>query len=389
MLKIGVIGYGGRISAFIDIMLKYEQGVEIAAIADINLDRVRKMLGDRGIGSSSVSLYTDAEHMLDREQLDGVLIGTRCSLHTPMAIKVMARNLPLFLEKPVAISMEQLQALSSAMHSSSSEVVVSFPLRVSTMVTLAKEMIESGKIGTVEHVQAVNNVPYGANAYFHGWYRDAKETGGLFLQKATHDLDYINALLGLRPVAIAAMKSRQIFKGNKPAGLRCVECEDYETCPESPYRLKHFYAEDSSEDSVCCFSADIKHEDSASVLIQYETGMHVSYSQNFFVKKHAASRGARLMGYKGTLEFDWYRDEMKVFMHHSERVETIKMNSGGVGHGGGDEVLAYNFIQIMRGREKSISPLSAGIMSAFMCLRARLSAETNAFQEISSLKPDR
>jgi hypothetical protein len=32
-------------------------------------------------------------------------------------------------------------------------------------------------------VQAINNVPYGS-VYYHSWYRDPKETGGLFLQKA-------------------------------------------------------------------------------------------------------------------------------------------------------------------------------------------------------------
>ena len=152
-----------------------------------------------------VRFYQDPDQMLNNEGLDGVLIGTRCSLHTQLALKVLAKELPLFLEKPVATNMEDLTALTT-MGLNKSQVVVSFPLRVTPLVSSAKEIIDSGKIGTVEHVQAYNNVPYGG-VYYHAWYRDEKETNGLFLQKATHDLDYLNYLLQIKPIRICAMKS--------------------------------------------------------------------------------------------------------------------------------------------------------------------------------------
>ena len=51
----------------------------------------------------------------DPADYDGVVpIGTRCHLHTRMAIKVASVGLPLFLEKPVAISPEELGALREA-----------------------------------------------------------------------------------------------------------------------------------------------------------------------------------------------------------------------------------------------------------------------------------
>lgn len=49
-------------------------------------------------------------------------------------------------------------------------MVVSFPLRVTPLVKLAKEIVQSGKLGSIKHVQAVNNVPYGG-VYYHSWYR--------------------------------------------------------------------------------------------------------------------------------------------------------------------------------------------------------------------------
>ena len=111
--------------------------------------------------------------------------------------------------------------------------------------------------------------------------------------------------------------------------------------------------------------------------------MHVCYTQNFFARKAAASRGARLVGYKGTLAFDWYTDEIKVFMHDTPRVETYKVDSAMMSHGGGDDVLAYNFINVMKGLEKSIAPMDAGLISALMCIKARESAENQMFQDIT------
>lgn len=384
-MRVGIIGFGKRVQWMFSQIQEYNLGIELAAICDINNDKIKKQFEQEKISYSKIAFYEDADEMLDTEKLDGVMIGTRCSLHTRLAVKVLSRNLPLFLEKPVATNMEDLLLLKKACDKSKSKVVVSFPLRTSPIVSFAKEILDSGKIGTVEHVQAINNVPYG-RIYYHNWYRDENETQGLFLQKSTHDFDYINYLVGIGPVAICAMNSKQVYKGNKPAGLRCKDCDEQETCQDSPFYLKHFSFgtsfEDTYGDDLCGFAVDTGNEDSGSALIRYETGMHACYSQNFFARKGAEARGARLFGYKGTLEFDWYKDEIKVFMHHSPVTESYKFDSKAMSHFGGDSVLAYNFINVMRGREESISDLDAGMLSACMCLMAKESAETGRFMEI-------
>ncbi|UQZ82593.1 Putative oxidoreductase YteT precursor [Paenibacillus konkukensis] len=377
-MNIGVIGYGTRIKGVIQNELKkLDPHLQIAGLVDPDPAKHEEA---RQAGSEQVRIFETPEAMLADMNLDGIIIGTRCSLHTSMALKVLPSGLPLFLEKPVATSLEDALRLKRGYESSGNrKTVVSFPLRVTTIVHWVKEIIDSGKIGTVEHVQAVNNVPYG-NVYFQGWYRDEEETGGLFLQKATHDFDYINYVLGMQPESVAAMVSKQIFKGNKPAGLRCTECGDNKTCPESTaFRTDKL----REEWAYCCFAEDTGNEDSGSALIRYESGMHVSYSQNFFARNQAAARGARFFGYKGTLEFDFYTGIIKVYMHHSTRVETYEFG-GGEGHFGGDAALMRSFAGLMEGSsEKSVSPLEDGLVSALLCLKARESAATGTFQSVS------
>lgn len=138
------------------------------------------------------------------------MIGTRCVLHTEMAIKVTKYNIPLFLEKPVAINFEQLKKLDASFKNFTSPTVISFPLRLSPLVQSTKEIINSGKIGTVEAFVAYNDVPYGI-CYYMSWYRNYNEVGGLWLQKATHDFDYLYSILNVKPKFISAMKSQRIY----------------------------------------------------------------------------------------------------------------------------------------------------------------------------------
>jgi len=387
MLKVGIIGFGSRISSMARMLGIYDIPYRVVAVADPRAEEI-KASGNELLREAE--FFTSADEMLERVELDGVMIGTRCYLHTEMACKVARYDLPLFLEKPVAITFEQVKALDEAFRKVTAPVVVSFPLRVSPMVQRVKEIIDSGLVGTIEHVIAFNDVPYGSTYYCH-WYRNFDEVGGLFLQKATHDLDYIYYLLGQRPRWICAMKAQRIYG---PAGtvhppmpndLRCRDCPERETCPESSFQLFHerFQGERVtwSDRRMCLFGKDIRNEDLGQCIIEYEGGAQCSYTQNFFARNQAARRGARLYGYRGTIHFDWYQNQIKVFMHHKPVVETIEF-SGGMSHFGGDRELCYDFLMAMKERRPSRTPIEAGILSALTCLWARESAERRQFFEI-------
>lgn len=377
MLKIGVIGYGNRINDVINCLMKRGE-IKVAAVADDYLDDDRRSFVLKN-GHSDAVFYNDARQMLENEKLDGVCIGTRCSSHTRYMMLCAEFGMPTFLEKPVCTTYEDLARLKS-IKGMNSKVVVSFPLRYSSVISAVKEIVDRGDIGKIQHVEAINNVPY-ARGYYHKWYRDEKETGGLFLQKATHDLDYVNYLIGDRtPVLVAAMESKQIFKGDNPAGMLCADCAKADSCPESPQNVRS-YNDGYIIGPYCCFAKDTGNHDSGSVMVMYDDGMHVSYTQNFIVRQCAGRRGAILSGYDGTLEFDLYKGNIKVFHHKDGGVDTYNCSSAG-SHHGGDDILASNFIGVMLGTEESHSTLNDGILSAELCLAATLSAKEKRFIEI-------
>lgn len=373
MKKIGFIGYGLRSETMMNAFSTLELDIEVSAIADPLYDQIKEKVANQHYFADTC-YYQNGLEMLNNETLDGVFIGTRCSLHTQLASMVLQKNIPLFLEKPVCISRDQYDTLLAVSNHKRDQVVVSFPLRLSPIVLEVKRIIDSGAMGKITMVQAINNVPYGS-VYYHSWYRDAAETGGLFLQKATHDLDYIQFLMGERPVEVFAKTAKLHFKGNKPAGLHCPDCAEYHTCTESSYVVSKILKEDVTGDA-CCFAMDTGNEDAASAIFTTSSGALISYNQNFIVKKSAGRRGARLIGTKGSLEFDFYTAQIRQDLYLSPQTICHQFNFPAGAHFGGDEMLALDFMRLMNG-QKSQSDLSSGLSSAACCLAARLSAEQN------------
>ncbi len=374
MYKLGVIGLGERISGVIK-NLELTGQCELAFVADPRVEEVKKEQTDKGRDISKIKFYPTAEEMLKIEKPDGILIGTRCSLHTKYAKMVLKQGYPLFLEKPVCTTREDLARLEKLLCDYPEEckrVTVSFPLRFTGQVLKVKELIADGKIGEIAHIQAWCNVPY-ALGYYHKWYRDDKETGGLFLQKATHDVDYIMDILGKNPTMVCAMTSKQVFKGDHEAGLLCRNCAEKDTCIDSTSDL----GTDYRKHDYCCFAVDTGNEDSGSAVIMFENGVHAAYSQNFISRKSAGKRGARFIGHLGTIEFDWQQEYIIYHNHYGEK-EEIPLDATQSGHFGGDYMLAVDFLKALGGEETNCT-LAEGIRSARLCLCLKESSEQQKF----------
>ena len=386
MIRLGVMGHGGRISGVIKHCLRaVDPDVRVVGIVDPNEAGARSRLAE--CDQKDVRFFRTVDEMVRQAKPDGLAVGTRCNLHSPYGVEAAKYDLPLFLEKPVAVSMPQAVALERAFEKSKCQAVVSFPLRVSPLCMLTRQYIEEGAIGSPEHILGVNYVPYGTG-YWDGGYRNYKITQGLFLQKATHDFDYMCYLMGSSVVRIAAMWTLQrVFGGKKAPGLVCSKCKEAETCLESPENRKHNGSGGTLNDHPCTFSIDCgtvetgTNEDSSSALVEFASGVHGAYTQVFFSRRDSGTRGATISGYHGTLSFDWYKNELHRIRHHQPFSDTIKAGSG-MSHFGGDLELARDYIGLIKGKAKSRTPIWTGIQSAYICLAAKESAKTGRFVKV-------
>ena len=389
MIRLGVMGYGNRIHGVIDKCLRQvEPDLRVVGIVDPDEAGVRTRLA--ACDQQDVVFYESVDALVRGCKPDALAIGTRCNLHAPYAIEAARYDLPLYLEKPVAISMEQVTALERAFEGSRCQVVVSFPLRVSLLCELARRYVQEGAVGEAVHIAAVNYVPYGT-VYWEDEYRNFEITQGLFLQKATHDFDYMSYLMGAPIVRVAAMATwRHVFGGTKASGLVCSECDEQETCLESPQNRRRNGTSGVHRDHPCLYSVDCgsietgTNEDCSSALVEFATGAHGVYTQVFYARRDAATRGATVSGYMGTVGFDWYTNELIRVRHHAPFSATERAGKG-ASHFGGDAALADDFIGLIKGTRASRTPIEAGLRSIYACLAAKESAETGRFIDVRQL----
>ena len=382
MINLGVVGYGGRMHGLVSrVFRQVDADVRVVGIVDPDEVGVRARLEPC---DQDAVFHDSLNEMVRARRLDGLAIGTRCNLHAPYAIQAAEYDLPLYLEKPVAISMQQATDLERAFRKTACPVVVSFPLRVSPLCVLARRYIEEGAVGSAVHVTAVNYVPYGT-VYWEAPYRNWEITGGLFLQKATHDLDYMMYLMGSPIVRVAAMAARgHVFGGTKASGLVCSQCDEQETCLESPQNRQRNGTTGVYEDHPCVFSVDCGsvathlNADASSALVEFASGAHGAYTQVCYARRDAATRGATVSGYLGTVGFDWYTNELLRVRHHAPYSATERA-SGNMSHFGGDVELARDFIGLIKGTATSRTPIETGLRSVYACLAASESADDGAF----------
>lgn len=379
MKQIAFIGYGLRSQTMLKAFHGIGAEIEVCAVADPNWKTIAPQLKDDPFFATT-RFYDTAEQLLQNHRPDGIFLGTRCNLHTEYANMVFAHKIPLFLEKPVCISQQQYAHLLEGSQGMREKTVVSFPLRFTCVVQEMKRLADSGVLGDIVSVQAINNVPYGS-VYYHSWYRDPQLTGGLFLQKATHDLDYIQYILGKRPISVTAKTAKMHFKGDHPAGLRCPDCPEYRTCPESSFVVQHTRKEEPTGD-LCCFAKDTGNEDVGAALFSCADGTIISYHQTFLVKGQAGRRGARFIGTKASAEFDFYTAQVRVDYYDTDHTATHQFKyPEGLVHFGGDEMLAREFLSVLDGAD-SKSDLHQGLVSAAGCLAAKQAAQTGETVQI-------
>jgi predicted dehydrogenase len=393
MLRIGIAGCGLQAATIAGYLGVYGDDYQTEAVLDTNFEHAKARIAEKNVRLSTNCRFHGRleDFIADAKNLDGIIIGTPCSLHTDIACALESLGVPLYLEKPVSVTIEQLKKLHKTFKDSQTPVQVSLPMRVCPLADEAAAIIRSGKIGAVEQIAGYNDVTYG-DVYFSTWFRDFAKTGGMFMQKAVHDIDYMLYLAGSRPKEVCAMRAQRVFGGDKPWDLSCDKCGETETCPESP---RNYFHERGQFDSVasalkyrygkrmCKFSKGIKIDDVGECVIELESGAHLNYHQNFFVRGAAHRRGARFYGYKGTLQID-FSGKIRVISHRRGVTEDIEVPSGQMSHYGGDQTLVHDFLQTMKTGKRARTDLITGdgIYSTLACLMARESADRREFMKV-------
>jgi len=147
-LRIGIIGIGWYAARVLLPKLQETGRVEIVAISRRSADRLALAQQELKIGEA----YTDWREMLEKSELDAVVVCTPPSAHAEPTLTALERGLHVFVEKPLAAAYADAQRMVAAAAKTDRIVMVGYNARGMASWWTIKRKLREGAIGTLRQV---------------------------------------------------------------------------------------------------------------------------------------------------------------------------------------------------------------------------------------------
>ena len=229
----GIIGTGTEGCTLLKFLTTVPEGRCIAT-CDIYPPNLKK--GVETIGSNP-DTYEDYRKMLERQDMDAVLIATPLNLHAEMVIDALNAGKNVFVEKTMYFKEEEGDQIKKAAEANSKRVLqIGLQRRSSVLYNVAMEMIRKGALGKVMFVRAQwhrnNNWrrPVADPRYERliNWRMYKEYSGGLLAELASHQIDVANWAFGAEPISVVATGGIDYWKDGRET------CDNVEAIYEYP-----------------------------------------------------------------------------------------------------------------------------------------------------------
>ena len=143
-------------------------------------------------------VFDTLEEMFDRKEIDIVCICTPSGLHTPIAIQAADAGKNVVVEKPMAITKDQISDLIAAVERNKIKLAVISQLRFTNAMQKVKSAIDNGELGRLlvgdVYMKYYRSPEYYASANWRGtWEMDG---GGALMNQGIHGIDVLQYLMG-------------------------------------------------------------------------------------------------------------------------------------------------------------------------------------------------
>jgi predicted dehydrogenase len=190
-VKLAFIGSGGIVRSHLEQGLKDFPDVEFAGWCDLNPETAaarREQVGGQG------EIYTKAGEMLDQVQPDAVYIMLPPYAHGPSEKLVIARRLPFFVEKPVAIDLATALQVAEGVQKYGLLTAVGYMNRHRHSVQRVRALLQE-QVPVLLHGGWLGGGPSTYQGIWQWWVQKDK-SGGQFLEQTTHTIDLARYLFG-------------------------------------------------------------------------------------------------------------------------------------------------------------------------------------------------
>jgi UDP-N-acetyl-2-amino-2-deoxyglucuronate dehydrogenase len=204
MIDVAVIGAGAISSFHLDGYLAFPDRCRVVAVADTDVDRARARIAEYGL-TGAVAFDSGDAVLESGTHVDLASVCTPPSSHAEIAARLLDAGVNTLLEKPMAPSLAECDAILAAADRGGAVLSVVAQNRFTNPMMRLKQVLDSGLAGRVLHAQ-VDSHWWRGPSYYDLWWRGTwqSEGGGCTLNHAVHHIDALQWMVGT-PVAIQAM----------------------------------------------------------------------------------------------------------------------------------------------------------------------------------------
>ncbi len=193
-LSYAIIGCG-RISPN-HIAAALDNKLNIVALCDIDTSKMDTSIEAFQL-SDDVKKYTDYREMLQNEKPDLVAICTESGKHGQIALDCIAAGCNLIIEKPIALSLDEADAIIKNAAAKNVKVSACHQNRFNKSVQKIRQAVENGRFGKLMHGTAHIRWNRGENYYKQASWRGTwEQDGGALMNQCIHNIDLLRWMMG-------------------------------------------------------------------------------------------------------------------------------------------------------------------------------------------------
>lgn len=184
-----------------------QNGLEIAALCDL-VPEAAKALAEQ-FSLEGVPVYTDYREMISAQKPELVAIATESGKHAAIALDCIARGCNVIIEKPIALSMADADAIIEAAGKYGVTVCANHQNRFNRSVQLIREALEAGRFGKLSHGAAHVRWNRGKGYYEQApWRGTWEQDGGCLMNQCIHNIDLLRWMMGDEVEEVTAYTDR-------------------------------------------------------------------------------------------------------------------------------------------------------------------------------------
>lgn len=184
-MRVALIGCGRATEQLHLPALRHVAEAEVVALADIDSDHLSRVADKFQVPRR----YTGYQDLINDPDVEVVAVCVPAYLHKEIGSAVLDANKHAFIEKPLALSLDESDALIERASQSRGMATVGFNLRRHRQVRLAREMVREGRMGDLLSMHSVLTSALSHRTRIPEWRQRPEMGGSVLFELATHHVD--------------------------------------------------------------------------------------------------------------------------------------------------------------------------------------------------------